>query len=217
MVMGQGLAVPATTVGDVLLVEDHPATREALADALASRSGLAVVGVASRAEAAGAVARQRVVFAFVDLRLGDDSGIDVIRDLSRKSIPCVALSVVDDSQDVLAALRAGARGYLLKSDRIERLVAAIGEALGGESPLSGGIAHHLVEAIQPSELPVELTERERDVLVALARGLTYQEAADALGLKLGTVQGYVKAIYAKLDVTSKTEACAWALRHGLVT
>lgn len=216
MVMGAGYALDGAMIRRVLVLEDHDATREALVRALADRTGWLVIGVATTAEALGEARERSVTIALVDLRLGDDRGSDAIRELVAQGVPCVALTVVEDEAEVLRALRAGAQGYLLKSDPLERLVAAVDDALRGHVPLSSAIAGHLVRALQPVDLPVPLTPRERDVLLGLARGLTYAECARLLGVSVGTVQSYVKTIYGKLEVTTKTEACAWAMRHGLV-
>lgn len=200
----------------VLLLEDHDATRAAIAKALGARAGLSVVAVATSREALGAFEQTRFCIAAVDLRLRGESGVDAIRELTARGVPCVALSAIDERDEVLAALRAGARGYLLKSDPIERLLAALEEAASGEAPLSAPLVKHLVEALRPVDLPVALTPRERELLIALARGLTYAESAALLEVKLATVQGHVKSLYGKLDVETKTEAAAWAIRHGLV-
>ncbi len=200
----------------VLVLEDHEGTREGLVRALSERTAFVVIGVATPAAALDLARKDSIAVALVDLRLGRERGCDAIRELVARGVPCVALTVVNDEAEVLGALRAGARGYLLKSDPIERLVTAIDEALRGDVPVSSAVAGHLVRAIQPVDLPVPLTPRERDVLLALARGLTYAECARLLEVSTGTVQSYVKTLYAKLDVTSKTEACAWAMRHGLV-
>ncbi|MCB9594084.1 MAG: response regulator transcription factor [Sandaracinaceae bacterium] len=200
----------------VLVLEDHDATRAALVEALGRETSFVAIGVATRAEALAEVAKHSITLALVDLRLGDERGSDAIRELVARDVPCIALTVIDDADEVLGALRAGATGYVLKSDPLERLVAAIADALRGDVAVSSRVVRHLVQAIQPLDLPVPLTPRERDLLLGLARGLTYAECADLLRVQLGTVQSYVKTLYAKLEVTSKTEACAWAMRHGLV-
>lgn len=201
----------------VLVLEDHDATRDALVRALGEETSWLVVGVATKASAlAEADGPRTISVALVDLRLGPERGVDAIRELVERGVPCVALTVVADADDVIAALRAGARGYLLKSEPIERLVGALHDALRGDAPMSSGPARYLVDALQPVDPLVPLTPRERELLVALARGLTYAECADVLEVKLTTIQGYVKSVYAKLEVTTKTEAAAWAIRHGLV-
>lgn len=200
----------------VLLVEDHDATRAAIAQALSERADLSVVAVATGREARAAVARAGVSIAAVDLRLRGESGVDVIRELAARGVPSIALTAMGEGEAVIAAIRAGARGYLLKSEPFERLRAALDAALSGEAPLSSPVVKHVVEALRPVDLPVALTARERDVLVALARGLTYAECAEMLDVKLATVQGYVKVLYGKIEVETKAEATAWAMRHGLV-
>jgi DNA-binding NarL/FixJ family response regulator len=157
--------------------------------------------------------------ALVDIGLPDITGVIVIGELRRRVPACtpVAFTVYDDAPTVLASLRAGARGYILKSTPSERVLPLLREALEGGLPLSPAVASLVVETLlagSAHERP--LTDREMDLLSLLARGATYAEAASALGIGLGTVQGYVKSIYGKLDVSSKAEAAVAAVRLGLV-
>lgn len=198
----------------VLIIEDHAPTRTAVATALA-RAGFVPATVETLAAALATRADAHDV-ALVDLHLGPDSGIDAIRGLTSRGLPCVAFTVADDAPTVLEALAAGAVGYLLKDDPPAQVARALEEVAQGRTPISSGVAGHLLQALHPVATPgVHLTPREQDVLVALARGLTYAETAGALGLTIGTVQSYVKQVYGKLGVSTKTEACAWAIRHGL--
>ncbi|MBL8936003.1 MAG: response regulator transcription factor [Archangium sp.] len=203
----------------LLLVEDDRHLREALSAALTTR-GYEVSAFPAAVPAMFALdAGLRVELALLDLGLPDRSGIDVVRALRRQCPEATALvfTVQDDAPTVIEALRAGARGYLLKSTRLERLVEALDEARGGGVPMSAQVARYLV-----AQLPAEedgrrldaLTARERDVLRLLARGHAYAEVATALGIALGTVQMHVRNLYAKLEVSSKAEAAAVATRLG---
>lgn len=155
--------------------------------------------------------------ALVDLNLGDESGLDGIAVLTNAGVPCLVLSVSDQASDVTEALRRGALGYLLKDDPPDTVLRALREAEEGRHPISSGVTQHLIPR-PPTEsaADVGLTPRETDVLIALARGLSYAEVAESLGCALGTVQTHVKSVYGKLNVNSKTEACAWAYAAGLV-
>ena len=204
----------------VLLVEDHARTREAIARALERRGGHNVVGVGSLDEVRSMLTEPPLPdVALVDLNLGLESGMDAIEALKRVDVPAVALTIADDADHVRAALAAGARGYLLKDDSPKRILEALEDVVSGRHPISSGVTQHLfpisAKTAEHTE-SVGLTPRETDVLIALARGLSYAECADVIGCSLGTVQSHVKRVYSKLDVSSKTEACAWAMSAGLV-
>ncbi len=159
--------------------------------------------------------------ALVDLEASGRQRRRLHRAELRKTQPqaiCVAFTIFDDAPNVLAAVRAGAKGYLLKSTPPAQLIARLLEAAEGHSPVSPAAARHLVDALAPQGQVGfgALTAREREVLTVLARGHSYQETAQLLSIGLGTVQGHVKAIYEKLDITSKAEAAAIAVRFGLI-
>ena len=156
--------------------------------------------------------------ALVDLGLPDGSGVKVIHGLRhvRPACPVVVFTIYDDADVLFDALRAGACGYLLKQTPPERLLAAMLDAVAGGAPMSPTVARRVVQSFASEEFVDELTKRERDVLALLARGHTYASIGTALGIGLGTVQSYVKGIYAKLQVGSKAEATACAARLGLV-
>lgn len=200
-------------VSRVLIIEDHAPTRAAVTAVLV-RAGLKPTPVGTLADGLGARAADYDA-ALIDLHLGPDSGIEAIRALAARGLPCLAFTVSDDAPTVLAALEAGAAGYVLKDEDPAQVVRALQEAVQGRTPISSGVAGHLLRALHPAPPEVHLTPRERDVLIGLARGLTYAETAAALGLGIGTVQSYVKQLYGKLGVSSKTQACAWAIRHGM--
>ncbi len=200
----------------ILIVEDHQQTRESMIWVLSQR-GVEAFGVATNAEAKSWLSSNAVDVALIDLHLGDESGIDTIRLCCETGVCCLALTISDNEADVLGAIGAGACGYLLKDDPLPRLLSAIEDAAEGRTPVSSGVAHHLLSRLRSPASDIELTKREQDVLVSLAGGLSYRECADSLNLKVGTVQTYVKRIYSKLGVSTKTEASSWAMRHGLIS
>ena len=215
----------------VILVEDHATVREAVAQILTSDEAFVLAGAFGTIRTTLAALDQGVEadIALVDLGLPDGSGIGLIRTL-RRSYPgmvVVAFTALDDGDIVFEALRAGARGYLLKSTTPARLPHALDEALAGGAPMSPSVARRVVEALfvgaqTSDELSYEraavgrLTAREHEVLLLVAKGATYPEIARLLHLALGTVQGYVREVYAKLEVTSKAEAAMIATRLGLL-
>lgn len=209
----------------VLLVEDESWIREDVASLLDVPGGpfRVIASFGTGEEAIRAVQHGlQVELALVDLGLPGISGVEVIRAL-RRACPeaaAVAFTVFDDERSVFAALKAGARGYLLKTTPFDRLREALLDAATGGAPMSPGIARLVVESMeQPAPAEVDeaasLTPREREVLSFLTRGHTYADTASALGIALGTVQTHVRSIYGKLEVASKAEATATALRRGL--
>lgn len=151
--------------------------------------------------------------ALVDLGLPDQSGIDLIATFTRRGLRALAFTVFDAKPQVEGAIRAGAVGYLLKGEPLERVLGQIDECLDGGMPVSSRVARHLFEALRPQSPAAQLTTRESDVLACLMRGDSYQHCADTLGIGLGTVQTHVKNLYRKLDVSSRSEAIAWAHKH----
>ena len=212
----------------VLLVEDDPSVRKGLERVLArAKAELTLVASCATGQEAIAAAQEKgpVDVALVDLGLPDLPGTEVIRAIRRQhpTTTALALTVFDDPEFVFAALRAGARGYLLKETEPARLLSAIKEAAEGGAPMSPAIARKVVEAFhdsgadaQVNQIKEPLTPREHDILELLVHGLTYAQVADRLGIALGTVQTHIKRIYEKLEVNSKAEAAAVALRRGIV-
>lgn len=178
------------------------------------------------ATAAGALAWLRahprqVDVALIDLGLPDHHGSTLIGWL-REEFPglhLLVLTIFDDGPNVLAALRAGARGYLVKHSESGALVAAIAAAARGESPVSPTVARFLLDAWRRHDEhhPGDgLTPRECDVLTHLGRGKSYAEVAAALSIGLGTVQSHIKSLYGKLGVNSRVEATSLARRRGMI-
>ena len=209
----------------VLIVDDSRSVRTSLTRLVSwsSGEGLGLAGAfATGGEAMAYVAAGGAFdVALVDLGLPDVPGTRVLSELRRlRPGAClVAFTVEDDPVAILAAIRAGARGYLLKGTPPDRLLAAIREAAVGGAPLTPRIARTVLDAlgtVAPAAPLEDLTPREAEVLERLARGETYAEVARRLGIGLGTVQSHVKSIYKKLEVGSKTEAAAVALSRGLV-
>ncbi|WP_084419780.1 response regulator [Henriciella litoralis] len=162
----------------------------------------------------------------VDLQLPDGSGMDFVADLQEtKKTKALILTVLGDKVSVLAALQAGAQGYLLKDTPPSQIEQAIESVMSGDNPISPQAATHLLTLLKTTAeaeplLPVAtestITPREKDILVMFSRGLSYQETADVLEIKLNTVREYTKSIYRKLSVHSRNEAIFEALQSGLI-
>jgi len=200
----------------IALVEDHPATREELASLLAELQAVELVGTHPSADAFfQSLDPLSIDVVLMDLMLPGMSGIDAIRKLAAQAprVRAVALTSCDDEPTVIDAIRAGAFGYLLKDEPKARLLAAIEEAARGATPVSSRIAGFLLTHARRSPPPVSLSEREEELAGALADGLTYVECTARMGVSLGTVQEYVKRLYRKLEVNSRSEVKAWVRRH----
>ena len=164
--------------------------------------------------------------AFVDLGLPDGDGVELVRQLIARwpDVPMVVLTVARADERVLAAVNAGARGYLLKEDVGSRLPQAVQEALDGGAPMSPSIARKVLSLLAAQRPPTSaalpegepLTSRELAVLRELADGASYLQAAAALEVSINTVRAHVRGVYRKLAVGTKTEAVLMALRLGIV-
>lgn len=214
----------------VLLVEDEPATRAHLAASVRSHEGLRLVAEASSLrEALAALAEHRPQVVLVDLGLPDGSGLGLIRAAAAQGPPpdIMVISVFGDEKSVLAAIEAGASGYLLKDGSERHIAHSILRLVAGEAPISPAIAVHLIRRLRPKqEQPAPpragdhlfdgLTEREMEVLELVAKGLSYEEIGGTLRLRYNTVASYTKGIYRKLAVRSRGEAVFEARQLGLL-
>ena len=213
-----------TTPLTVVVVDDHPLYREGLATALESMAGVDVVGEAADSEEAlEVVGRLHPSVVLMDLHMPGTNGIDTTRELVRRDpdVAVLVLTMLEGEESVFAALRAGARGYLLKGAgraEIERAVRAVAE---GEVVFSPAVAGRVLawfrgggstDAATPFP---ELTEREREVLDLVARGLTNAEIARRLVVSDKTVRNHVSNVFAKLHVAGRAEAVARARDAGL--
>ena len=210
---------------NILLLEDLPEIRAWLKALAMHVFPEARIHEASRVhDAQGLVSTTRFDLALVDLGLPDGSGVDVISTL-RESQP-EALSVVvtihDGDEHLFPALQAGAFGYVLKEQPREQVIEQLKRISQGEPPLSPSIARRVIAwfAAQPKPradtMPhVQLTERESEVLLRVAKGYTLPEIGVQLGLSRHTIADYVKQIYRKLNVSSRAEAALEAQRLGL--
>ena len=177
----------------------------------------------SARDACAVAAHANPEVAVVDLGLPDGDGIDVIASLSKidADLPVLVLTIASSEARILAALRAGARGYLFKGD-IGRLRRAVDEVRAGESPMSAGVARLVMSQLraapikQPpgSEPRGSLTARELEVVDRLRNGLTYEAVGASLGVSTNTIRTYIRSVYDKLQVSTKTEAVLEALRRG---
>ena len=207
----------------VVLIEDQRPTREGLAALIGGSPGMLVVArYASGEEALAQVADQHPDVILTDLGLPGIQGVDVVASLRRllPHTPILVLTVHGEDHYVFDALCAGAFGYLLKDVEPARLLAAIQEVHLGGAPMSPEVARRVVSMFQkvvpPRSLESGLSERELQVLRLLADGHSYKTCADHLTISIDTIRFYVRRIYERLHVHSKSEAVTKALRDGWI-
>lgn len=196
----------------VLVVDDHPVFRDGLAGLLATLDDVSRVDTADSGEQALVLAAASAPDVVVmDLTMPGMSGVEATRRLvdAHPDIAVLALTMVDDDETVLAALRAGARGYVLKGATGAEIAGAMRTAAAGGAVFGAGIAARVLALTtgRPRHAPADgLTDRERDVLALVADGASNAQIARSLGLTLKTVQNYVSRILDKLQVTDRTQA-----------
>ena len=206
----------------VLLADDQRVVREGLSMLVGLLPGIEVVGTAADGEEAVrlAVARAPDVV-LMDLRMPRVDGVEATRRLAteRPAARVIALTTFADEPTVLAALRAGARGYLTKDAGAEEIHRAILAVARGEAALDAAIQHHVlaaaVEGGGADELPDGLTPREAEVLALIADGLTNAEIAERLVVSPATVKSHVNHLFAKADLRDRAQAVAYAYRTGI--
>jgi two-component system, NarL family, nitrate/nitrite response regulator NarL len=204
----------------VLIVEDHQVMAEALSALLGREADVEVVGwVTTVADAVRLAAERSPDVILADFRLPDGTGADVASAVrQRRPRPAVVLlSAVDTVAALLAAVEAGARGYLLKSRAASDVLDAVRRAARGEMLVpSSVLADLLAQRGRQAVLLGSLTARERDVLKLMAEGLDNNQVATRLGIRYGTVRSHVRNLIAKLDAHSKMEAVVRAEELGLI-
>lgn len=202
---------------DILLVEDDAATRSRLQHLLSGRPDARVAAACSTLrDALDWLARHRPDVVLVDLGLPDGSGLEVIRYAAARHPGCdiLVITVFGDAAHVVAAIEAGATGYLLKDSSLDHINEHLRYLRLGGSPLSPRVARLLIRrrsvaAPHGDPAPAEgqpLSDRELEVLTGIAKGFSYSEVADALAISANTVRTHVRRIYEKLAVNSGSEA-----------
>ena len=214
-------AVPPTI--RVAIVEDRREIREGLALLIDGTPGfLCTKTFRTMEDALAEIGAEKPDVALVDIGLPGMSGIEGIRILRtlHPEIRLLVLSVYDDDERIFEALCAGATGYLLKKTPPGRLLESLREAVEGGAPMSPEVARRVIGLFQrvrpPDRAEYELTPHEQRILRMLVDGHNYRTAASELAVSVNTVAFHVKRIYEKLEVHSKSEAVAKALKSGLV-
>ena len=216
---------PAPEVGEtirVVIADDHPVYLSGLRMLLEVLSAVEVVGEArTGTEALAEIYRLRPHLALMDVNMPGTSGIEVTRTIAtrRPDTAVIMLSMLEDQDTFLAAVRAGAKGYLVKGASSDDISHAIGMVRRGGvvfgSEVSAWALEYLNKPRESSKPFPELTDRERAVLELVADGLGNASIARRLGLSVKTVRNYLSRIFAKLQITDRTEAAVQARRAGL--
>jgi DNA-binding NarL/FixJ family response regulator len=199
----------------VLLADDHAVVLEGLAALIGREPDLLIVGQASNGlDAVDLWRTHRPDVALVDLRMPGLDGIGVITEIRRLDAAArvLVLTTYDTVEEIYQAIRAGARGYLLKDARRDELLNAIRRVHAGETEVSSGLAAKL--ALRATDDP--LTQRERAVLALLADGKSNRDIGSEMHIEESTVKSHLKTIFGKLHVVSRTEAVSVAIRRGLL-
>jgi DNA-binding NarL/FixJ family response regulator len=205
----------------VSIVDDEKDLRNSIATFVNGSRGFRCVSAYDSAEAAlRGLPGDRPDVILMDINLGGMSGIECVQKLKVEApdLQIIMLTVYEDTDRIFKALSAGATGYLLKRSSPTKLLQAIRDVYGGGSPMSSSIARKVVASFQKAatsgEKHASLSPRENMVLASLAKGLTYKEIADQLGISIDTIRTYLRRIYEKLHVHSRTEAVAKYLSAG---
>jgi RNA polymerase sigma factor (sigma-70 family) len=217
----------------VVIVDDHHLFRSGVRAELGEE--LSVVGDAGSVEEAVAVIReQRPDVVLLDVHMPDGGGVEVIARVGEEcaTVRFLALSVSDAAEDVIAVIRAGARGYVTKTISAAELAQAVRRVAGGDAVFSPRLAGFVLDAFAQDagassadtersaaadrELD-QLTPREREVLRHIARGYMYKEVAQSLGISVKTVEAHVSAVLRKLQLSSRHELSRWAVQRRLVS
>ena len=204
----------------VSIVEDNEQLRGTLARVINRAEGFRCVSHYGDAESAlEGLLKDRPEVVLMDINLPGMNGVECVRRLKQAAptTQVVMLTVYEDTENIFNALAAGAAGYLLKRTKSAELLEAIREVRRGGSPMTTHIARKVTLSFQkagPSPQPAEnLSEREQEVLDCLSQGFLYKEIAEKLGISYETVHTYIRRIYEKLQVRTRTEAVAKYLRQ----
>ena len=207
----------------IITIDDHPLFRKGLADLIDMDDSLLLIGEAASGEAGLTLAIElEPDLVLLDINMKDMDGLETLRALKKADLDSrvMMLTVSDNEEDVLAAIRAGADGYLLKDMEPEDTLESIRAAASGKLVVSERLTELLAAALRSeANTPQDsdeaaLTQREHEILDLIAEGLSNKLIARALDISPGTVKVHVKNVLRKLNLNSRVEAAVWALKHA---
>lgn len=216
------------TLHNLLLVEDNPLFAEQLTNSVTKLPGEWLIehfrtGQETLAAVKSRSSKLPFTLALIDIGLPDMNGIEVIRACRDRfpEMPIVVISVISVVQSLLDAIRAGASGYIIKSDSVEQIADDVARVLEGIYPLSPQLARFLFKQVTTAKAPAKqannfnLTPRQVETLQHLAQGASYEQVAQLMGVALSTVQTNIRNLYRKLDVRTQAQAVSIAHKHNL--
>ncbi len=207
-------------INRILIVEDEQNTLKWLAEAVQEAFAPEEVFLAESVSGAKTHIRKPLDLLLVDMNLPDGSGIDVLRLINQLDQPPtgIVVTIYDDDDSIFPALQAGASGYLLKDLPKPEFIQTIAGIVEGRPPLSPSIARRLIRhfAQLDAKDTANITPREEEVLRLIGKGMQAKKIALLLSISEHTVREYTKNIYRKLNISSRAEAAAWAVKHGLL-
>jgi DNA-binding NarL/FixJ family response regulator len=201
----------------ILIADDHPVVRDGLIAVLETQDDFEIVGEASNGnEALEMLSKTEIDILFLDLAMPEKDGVEVIQDLQKlnSNTKVIVFTVFDTDERIINAVKAGAKGYLLKGASRKEIFNAIRVVYSGGSLLQPSIASKLMQHISQENDP--LSQREMEVLKLLSKGLKNSEIANELFISERTVKFHVSAILNKLDVQNRTEAVQLAVKRGII-
>ena len=219
--MNSGISETGAHKHSVFIVDDHPLVREGLTNLINGQSDLTVCGEAKNsAEAIDGITEERPDVAIIDISLTNESGLELIKNLVKQfpQVAVVVLSMHDEALYAERALRAGARGYVMKHETSKSVLASIRRVLGGDIYVSERIVNRMALRLSSARRPLasspveRLSDRELEIFQLLGQGRTPSEIARDLNLSLKTVQAYCARAKEKFGVTSLTELLRAAIR-----
>lgn len=205
----------------IVVVDDHALFRRGLVGLLSEMENFNVVGEASNGEEAlGVIARKEPDVVLLDINMPGMSGIETLSALRRQGLKSqvLMLTISQQEEDLLGAIRAGAQGYLLKNAEPETLQTTIKQVMAGKSVLAPEVTAQVFRLVRSGQLGSSniLTEREVEVLCNLARGLTTSQTGSEMFISENTVKTHIRHILEKLEVSNRAEAVARASQLGLI-
>jgi two-component system nitrate/nitrite response regulator NarL len=210
------------SITSILVIDDHPLFRKGVRNLISMDPSLTVVDEAPSGEEGIEKALQlHPDLILLDIDMRGMNGIETLGELKKHGTPSkiVMLTVSNNEENVLTALRLGANGYLLKDMEPEEILASIRKVLDGESVISPQLATLLANFFRQNQTPTStqeqanLTQRETETLQLLSEGLSNKHIARKLGISDATVKVHIKHILRKLQLTSRVEAAVWAIKH----